>query len=85
MDKNYNGYRKPWLDFDIQRAITDFDSEVAFGRVNKKLQEHYGIAVPGNGIRTTTLHHAKQITVLQDKLLAHEKLKVHIAMLFKNV
>jgi len=52
--------------------MTDFGSDVAFGQVNKKLQEHYGVTVPTNGIRMTTLHHAKQIKVLQDKLLGKQ-------------
>lgn len=42
---------------------------MAFRQVNKKLQEHYGITVPENGIRTTTLHHASQIKIFQDKQL----------------
>lgn len=42
---------------------------MAFRQVNKKLQEHYGITVPENGIRTTTLHHASQIKILQDEQL----------------
>lgn len=52
--------------------MTDFGSDVAFGQVNKKLQEHYGVTVPENGIRRTTLHHAKQIKALQDKLLGNQ-------------
>lgn len=42
---------------------------MAFKQVNKKLKEHYGIMVPENGIRTTTLHHASQIKTLQDERL----------------
>ena len=42
---------------------------MAFKQVNKKLKEHYGITVPENGIRTTTLHHASQIKTLQDERL----------------
>lgn len=52
--------------------MTDFGSDIAFGQVNKKLQEHYGVTVPGNGIRRTTFHHAKQIKSLQDKLLGKQ-------------
>ena len=57
----------------LQRKITDFGADTAFGRVNEKLKEHYGISVPGNGIRTTTLHHAKKIKILQDKQLGQIK------------
>lgn len=53
----------------LQRKMTDFGSDVAFGQVNKKLQEHYGISVPENGIRTTTLHHAQKIKTWQNELL----------------
>lgn len=42
---------------------------MAFGKVNKKLKEHYGITVPENGIRTTTLHHASQLKTLEDQQL----------------
>ena len=29
----------------LQRIITDFGADVPFGRIPKKLQEHYGISV----------------------------------------
>lgn len=38
---------------------------MAFGQVNRKLQEHYGITVPENGIRTHTLRHAQAIRAWQ--------------------
>jgi hypothetical protein len=53
----------------LQRRITDFGADMAFRQVNKKLQEHYGITVPENGISTTTLHHAKEIKNLQEARL----------------
>lgn len=56
----------------LQRAVTDFGSDVAFGQVNKKLQEHYAITVPENGVRTITLNHAKQIKALHDKQLGKQ-------------
>jgi hypothetical protein len=52
--------------------VTDFGSDVAFGQVNKKLQEHYAITVPENGVRTITLNHAKQIKALHDKQLGKQ-------------
>jgi Uncharacterised protein family (UPF0236) len=58
------GYSLP-----LQRRITDFGADIAFKQVNKKLQEHYGITVPENGIRTTTLRHASQLKVLQSEQL----------------
>jgi hypothetical protein len=53
----------------LQRRITDFGADMAFGRVNEKLEEHYGIRVPGNGIRRATLHHASEIKIWQEKRL----------------
>jgi hypothetical protein len=53
----------------LQRKITDFGADAAFGRVNEKLREHYGITVPDNGVRVKTLHHAKQIKLRQEKEL----------------
>jgi hypothetical protein len=37
----------------LQRVICDFGSDHAFGTVNKKLKEHYGIRIPcvGDGAR----------------------------------
>jgi hypothetical protein len=42
---------------------------MAFRQVNKKLQEHYGITVPENGLRTNTLRHAELIKKWQDTRL----------------
>ena len=54
----------------LQRRITDFGADVPFGRVNHKLQEHYGITVSESAIRNITLEHAGQI-----KLKKEEELK----------
>jgi len=50
------GYSLP-----LQRKITDFGAEVAFGQVNERLREHYGIEVSVNSIREITLGHADKI------------------------
>jgi hypothetical protein len=42
----------------IQRAITDFGSDNAFGQVDQKLHEHYGITAPTSSVRTITQNHA---------------------------
>ena len=42
----------------LQRAITDFGGEHAFGQVEKKLKEHYGITVPTSSARIITQRHA---------------------------
>jgi hypothetical protein len=59
----------PGYSLPLQRRITDFGADIAFKQVNKKLQEHYGITVPENGIQTTTLRHASQLKVLQSEQL----------------
>ena len=46
----------------LQRVICDFGSDHAFGTVNKKLKEHYGITIPSSATRSITEHHAKEIT-----------------------
>lgn len=42
----------------MQRVITDFGADIAFGRVGEKLKEHYGIAVPLGAAATITYKHA---------------------------
>lgn len=45
----------------LQRVMTDFGADAAFGRVPAKLQEHYGIAMPVSTIQRTTERHAQRI------------------------
>ena len=45
----------------MQRVITGFGADHAFGRVPKKLQEHYGIGLSVSTVRAVTEHHAGQI------------------------
>jgi len=45
----------------LQRVITDFGADHAFGQVPKKLQEHYSIQIPVSTIRKLTEHHGQQI------------------------
>jgi len=45
----------------LQRVITDFGADHAFGLVPKKLQEHYGIGLSVSTVRAVTEHHAGQI------------------------
>lgn len=67
----FSGIRPRGYSTVLERAITDFGSEVAFGRVNDLLQEHYGITVPENGIRSITLKHAEAIKYFQDGRLGN--------------
>lgn len=48
------GYSQP-----LQRRITDFGSDEAFGKVNDKLTEHYGIRIPASAARNITEKHAR--------------------------
>ena len=41
----------------LQRALTDFGAEHAFGQVPKKLQEHYGIRIGASTVRKITQRH----------------------------
>lgn len=55
----------------LQRAITDFGAEVAFGKVPQKLKEHYGIEVPISAAQGITKQHAaemKEQQVLLERL-----------------
>jgi hypothetical protein len=42
----------------LERALTDFGSDVPFAKVPWKMKEHYGIDVPNSSGRTATLKHA---------------------------
>ena len=58
----------------LQRRMTDFGADAAFGQVPAKLTEHYGIEVPVSAIRSITEEHASQIHAqeqLQTTLPAH--------------
>ena len=50
------GYSQP-----LERRLTDFGADLAFGQVPAKLQEHYGIEVPVSAVRTLTEAQARQI------------------------
>jgi len=43
----------------LQRALTDFGADEAFAAAAAKMQEHYGVEVPVERVRTVTLHHAQ--------------------------
>jgi hypothetical protein len=50
------GYSQP-----LERRLTDFGADMAFGQVPAKLKEHYGIAVPVSAVRTLTEAQARHI------------------------
>ena len=52
----------------MQRVITDFGADHAFGRVPKKLQEHYGIGLSVSTVRAITGHHAGQIYQAEERV-----------------
>lgn len=43
----------------LQRALTDFGADDAFAAAAVKVQEHYGVSVPVERVRTVTLRHAR--------------------------
>ena len=45
----------------LQRVMTDFGADTAFGRVPNKLKEHYGIEMPVSTIQRVTERHAQNI------------------------
>jgi len=45
----------------LQRRITDFGSDVPFGKISFKLKEHYGIEVPANSAQSITEDYACRI------------------------
>jgi len=57
------GYSTP-----LQRCITDFGTEVPFGKIPKKLKEHYGISVPITVACRITEKHGQRAAALQERL-----------------
>ena len=51
----------------LQRALTDFGADYAFGQVPKKLREHYGITIAGSTVRKITERHGTQMRRQQDR------------------
>ena len=45
----------------LQRALTDFGADHAFGQVPKKLQEHYGITIGASTVRKITQGHGTRM------------------------
>jgi uncharacterized protein UPF0236 len=50
----------------LQRAMTDFGADHAFGQVPKKLQEHYGITMGASTVRKITQRHGAQLRAQQE-------------------
>jgi hypothetical protein len=51
----------------LQRAMTDFGADHAFGQVPKKLQEHYGITMGASTVRKITEGHGTRMREQQDE------------------
>ena len=58
---NTRGYSKA-----LQRVICDFGADHAFGQVNIKLNEHYGIEVPESTARMITEHHGAKMKEMKE-------------------
>lgn len=52
----------------LERALSDFGAEEAFGQAAVRVQEHYGIKISSSAIRRTTLRHAKAIVQTEQQL-----------------
>lgn len=50
----------------LQRVITDFGSDISFGRIPDKLTEHYGITIPVSSAQKITKKHAEIIMKSQE-------------------
>jgi hypothetical protein len=61
------GYSLP-----LQRIITDFGSDVPFGQIPGKLQEHHGIRVPVSSAQAITQQHAEQMLQTQQDTLKRD-------------
>ncbi len=46
----------------LQRAITDFGSDVPFAQVREKIREHYGIDIANGAAATITEGHARRMS-----------------------
>jgi len=57
----------------LQRVITDFGADHAFGLVPKKLQEHYGIVLSASTVRAITEYHAGQIYQAEERITDQPK------------
>jgi hypothetical protein len=53
----------------LQRVVTDFGADHAFGLVPKKLREHYGISLSVSTVRAITEHHAGQIYQAEERMI----------------
>ena len=58
----------------LERVLTDFGSEQAFGRAAESVREHYGFEIGVSAVRTATLEHAQR---------AREKLRVEYQESFR--
>lgn len=61
------GVRSHRCSMPLQRVMTDFGADHAFGQVPKKLHEHYGIGMPVSTVAKVTEHHGQQILLRREK------------------
>jgi hypothetical protein len=60
----------------LERALTDFGTDVPFGKVVEKMKEHYGIEVPSSTIRLITEKHAFKVASLKKTEASYEQVLV---------
>jgi hypothetical protein len=68
----------------LQRVITDFGADVAFGQVPQKLLEHHGVSVPISSAQTITQAHAQKI-LEQESLESEYRAGASVATLITEI
>ena len=58
----------------LQRVLTDFGSEVSFGRAASRVREHYAVEVSVEAVRQHTLRHGKAIATQAESALPAEQI-----------
>lgn len=59
----------------LQRRITDFGSDVSFGKAVEKMNEHYGIVIPESSIRLITQKHGENLFEISQKNSLDNKMR----------
>jgi Uncharacterised protein family (UPF0236) len=60
----------------LQKALVDFGAEGAFAPAARRLREHYGVDVPGSGVRRWTLRHGQALATMADQAAPRKAAKI---------
>lgn len=64
----------------LQRAVCDFGADHSFGKVNEKLEEHYGITLPSSAARKITEYHASKVYDIKNGLTKLNQLSTDVVI-----